>query len=537
MIDAVNPFFEGSVMNIQRLLLTMLATGMAYYGGAWLSVTHTITPEGIAILWLPNAILLPVFLLRPYREWPFLALAALAAEILADLPAFPLWACIAFGAINLLEVSLAAVLMRRVAGDGFNFDRLRNGTYFLLFGPVIASSLAGTLGAGIYLLLGRTDTSYLELWQLWWFGDALGLLLLTPLIVTLWRAAETGLQPLPWKALAEAAALWLVVIGFGFFAFTPGNVDEAEFYFTPTWLIPLCVVAAIRFGVVGAAATATLIGALAVCYLVRGVHPYATTNPQFAVWLTQEYLAVVAVVSVGLAIVLREIADQRVTLRQNERALQAHNLLLEDTVQSRTQALHDANQALEKANAQLAVAAATDELTGIANRRHLHQEAEKALHRLRQSGGTAALIMIDLDLFKKINDSYGHEAGDLVLREIQQPIRGALRANDLVGRMGGEEFLIFLPGVNLATAARIAERIRLAIESLEISYRGHSIHVTASLGLAQLEDHGDLDALIREADDALYRAKQNGRNRVECSAAGPGQRLKAGGSSTRLSST
>lgn len=499
-----------------KALRSMLPIGVAYYAGAWLGVHQTITSEGISILWPPNAILLSAFLILPYRQWPFIALAAMVAEIFADVPAFPFWSAVAFGLVNLFETSLAAVLIRRAVGSDFNFDRLRCGIYFLLFAPMITSALAGFMGAAIYLLLGRAETSYFALWRMWWFGDGLGLLLLTPLIVVVWRWLQNGLPTLRWQVVAEAGVLWLSVIFLARYAFMPGEPGDLAFFFRPTWLLPLGFVAAIRLGIIGAAATVTLIAALAVGYLVSGVHPYATTVPQYAIWLTQEYLVVIAVISVGLAILLREITGQRQALKENERALQEYNAVLEERVDERTWALEKANQALQVANEQLATAAATDELTGIANRRHFLSEARRELARLRQSGETAAVIMVDLDSFKAINDNYGHEAGDVVLRAVMDPMSESMRPRDLLGRMGGEEFLILLSGVDLTTATRVAERMRAAIESMRIEYRGQQIQVTASFGVTRWNGQSLLDDLIRHADEALYHAKKNGRNRVEC---------------------
>lgn len=499
-----------------RAFLPMLLVGLAYYVGAWLSVHYTITPEGIAILWLPNAILLPAFLLLPYRQWPLLALAALVAEISADVPSFPLWAALAFGLVNLFEVSLAAILIRQLVRTRFGFDRMRNGAYFLLFGPLLASALAALAGASVYLVLGRADTGYMTLWLLWWFGDALGLLLLTPLIVEAWRWLERGMPRLRWQVMIEWLLLLGLVLALGLNVFEQGAPLSKEFLFRPVMLVPLAILAALRLGILGATATVMLIAALAVWHLVQGIHPYVTSMPLHAVWLTQEFLAVIALVSVGLAILLREIADQRETLKEKERALAAYNEVLEERVRRRTLALEEANRSLRHANKQLTTMAATDELTGVANRRHLRSEAQRELARLGQDGETASAIMVDLDRFKAINDQYGHEAGDQVLRSVLEPMSQCMRPRDLVGRIGGEEFLILLTGVDQAAAAGIAERIREAIEVLDVESHGRHIPVTASFGIAQWDGQCGLDELIRRADEALYRAKRSGRNRVEC---------------------
>ena len=498
-----------------KIFVSVLLVGVAYYVGAWVGVHQTITPEGIAVLWPPNAILLSTFLLLPYRRWPLMALAAMAAEVLADVPVFPLWAAGAFGLVNIFEASLAAVLIRRLVPGPFNFDRLRSGWFFLLFGPLLVSGFSALLGAGVYVLLGRSDTPYLALCQIWWFGDALGLLLLTPFIVVVWRWVENGCPGFRWRLVVEAGLLWLVIAVMGLKAFAPSLSTATELYFTQFWFVPLGILAALRLGVLGAAATVTLIAALAVGHLVRGLHPYLSVGPQYAVWLTQEYLTIVAIISIGLALLLKEIADQRETLNKNKRALQIYNEVLEARVGERTLALEKANQALQEANELLEAIAAIDELTGIPNRRHFRAEAQRELSRLAQDGAEATVIMIDLDHFKKINDEYGHEAGDVVLRAITSPLRQSIRPRDLMGRMGGEEFVVLLSGLEINGAARVAERIRAAIEAMTIDYRGQNIRLTASFGVARWDGQGELDDLIRLADEALYLAKANGRNRAE----------------------
>jgi integral membrane sensor domain MASE1 len=373
------------------LVMRVLLVGLAYYTGAWLGVTQTITPEGIAILWPPNAVLLSAFLLFPYRQWPLMGVAALIAECIADVPAFPFWAAIAFGLINLFETALAAWLIRRAVGSDFEFERLKQGAYFLFSGPLLASSLAALFGAAVYLLLGRSDNSYWSLWRLWWFGDALGLLLLTPLIVVLWRWLDKGLPRLEWPKLLEIAALWLLLALVGINTFPQGEHGELGFHLTPMVLLPFSVWAAVRFGVRGAAMTVAIIALMAVGFMVRGIHPYTGLVPQLSVWLMQEYLAIVSVLSIGLAILLREITKQSEELEQRVRERTA---------------------ALEVANTRLKELASTDYLTGIANRRHFYHKAQRELERLAGAGGTAALIMFDVDHFKQVNDRFGHEAGD-----------------------------------------------------------------------------------------------------------------------------
>lgn len=482
------------------LFVRMLFVGVAFYAGAWLGVNQTITPEGIAILWPPNAVLLSAFLLFPYRQWPLLGAAALAAEWLADVPAFPFWAAIAFGFINLFEVSLAAWLIRKTSGRYFDFNRLRRGVSFLLYGPLLASSLAALLGAAVYMLLGRSESSYWSLWRLWWFGDAVGILILTPFIVVMYRWLEKGLPTPNWPKLLEILLLWVLLIVVGVNTFPQGMRGELGFHLTPTVLLPFSAWAAARFGVREAALTVVIIAAMAIGFMVRGIHPYTGLAPQLAVWMMQEYLAVVAVLSIGLAILMYEIRKQ-----SDE---------LERRVSERTDALQRTNEALENANTRLNELASTDYLTGIANRRYFYDVARRELERLAGDGGAASLIMFDLDHFKQVNDRFGHEAGDKVLNCVVKEVQDTVRPLDLLGRYGGEEFLILLPEAPREVALEIAERVRQKVEAMPCEYQGRRISVTVSLGVVEWNGKATLEEMIRSADHALYQAKESGRNRA-----------------------
>lgn len=159
--------------------------------------------------------------------------------------------------------------------------------------------------------------------------------------------------------------------------------------------------------------------------------------------------------------------------------------------------------------------AMTDPLTGIRNRRHYMLGAEKEFARFMRYNHSFALLMIDLDHFKRVNDRYGHDAGDTVLRFLANEIKNDLREVDIFGRLGGEEFSLLLPETTVECAQVVAERIRKRMEASQIQYGDDLIRVTISIGLA-LASQGDemLDDILRRADAALYEAKSQGRNRV-----------------------
>lgn len=158
-----------------------------------------------------------------------------------------------------------------------------------------------------------------------------------------------------------------------------------------------------------------------------------------------------------------------------------------------------------------------DPLTGLFNRRFLDEALPLEEARALRSNSVLCVVMFDLDRFKALNDSYGHDAGDVALKTFARLLQGSVRSTDIACRYGGEEFLLLLPGTSIGEAARRAEAIRTALEMSRVEHRGRSLGVlTVSIGIAELPTHGpDGHAVMRAADKMLYRAKQNGRNRIE----------------------
>ena len=164
---------------------------------------------------------------------------------------------------------------------------------------------------------------------------------------------------------------------------------------------------------------------------------------------------------------------------------------------------------------QLEIASRTDGLTQVANRMYWEEVLAKECQRSRRYGTALSLILFDLDKFKRVNDAYGHQAGDAVLTQVTARVQSQLRAHDLLGRYGGEEFGILLPQTGVAEAQRVAERIRFEIQKTPICALDHEINVTVSLGVSEyLADCPGPDALVSIADKALYTAKGMGRNQV-----------------------
>ncbi len=200
-------------------------------------------------------------------------------------------------------------------------------------------------------------------------------------------------------------------------------------------------------------------------------------------------------------------------LYQQRKVIEAFYSHLEQVVDERTAELKEANETISRL-------AATDELTNLSNRRSFNDCLAAALSAARRHEYPLSLIMIDLDHFKVVNDTFGHSEGDKVLKLFADLLREMIRTEDVAARWGGEEFIIILPHTACEAAAALAERIRVAFgqhSNPEQHYKciiATPISLSASFGVVQLQEGEDLDALIKRADGALYCAKDSGRNQV-----------------------
>ena len=167
-----------------------------------------------------------------------------------------------------------------------------------------------------------------------------------------------------------------------------------------------------------------------------------------------------------------------------------------------------------RAHEQLASAARTDLLTGLANRRELEMRFEAERGRAVRYVIPFSVIIADIDHFKKINDTWSHLAGDRVLKAVADTFAGCIRAEDCCGRWGGEEFLLLLADTDLAAAAIVAEKLRLAVNSLTTRWEGEQLQVTVSMGVSAFSPGMSMEECIKLADEAMYQAKAAGRNRV-----------------------
>ena len=163
---------------------------------------------------------------------------------------------------------------------------------------------------------------------------------------------------------------------------------------------------------------------------------------------------------------------------------------------------------------QLTVQATTDQLTGIRNRRSIYEKLDSLIQSCKDNSSNFGIILLDIDFFKSVNDAFGHHAGDMVLIEAAERFSQNIRSNDFIGRQGGEEFLALIDDIEIDEITQIAERVRQSIESNVINLEGTEIKITVSGGIAHSSEKIERDDLINLADERLYLAKENGRNRI-----------------------
>lgn len=449
-----------------------------YYAGAKLGVGFTVMPEGLAIVWPPNAVLLAALIRFRGAAYPAIATVAVAAEVAADVPTFTAIEALLFGLVNLTEATLAYWLLARWRFDA-RFARLADLWKFLAAGPLIGALSAALLGAAVYSGFRGTQTSYAEFARIWWFGDALGLLILAPLLLGFGPFGHKRVEPAFELRRADLAVAAGAVLALAlFFASQGGRVLTVRL--GAMVLMPFVLYAAVRLPFRFVAFAIAFAAAAVIAAMTGARQPFGPLPVRDAVIAAQEFVLVMALMALGLAALLSELRER---YRMNE--------------QLERLSTHDA-------------------LTGLLNRRGVEAAAQREFALARRNGRELALLLVDLDRFKGVNDRHGHLAGDEALRRTAAVLRNSTRASDSCGRYGGEELVVLAPETDLAGARVLAERIRATLEKEILSSPLGGFGVTASVGISTLgRSDGDFAALLSRADAALYRAKANGRNRVE----------------------
>jgi len=276
--------------------------------------------------------------------------------------------------------------------------------------------------------------------------------------------------------------------------------------------LPFILFVAVRFGLRATALATVVTGIVVVVMTVNGRNPFGALSPSDSVIQAQEFIFIMTLMALGLSALLSQLRTKQAELATSNQHLDELNRDLEARVAQRTAELRLLNAKLEEI-------ALTDALTGLSNRRALIDLARTEVGHSRRHGRPLAVMMIDIDHFKSINDRYGHHAGDKVLQRVAAVIKRVIRSSDTPVRYGGEEFVVLAPETGQAGALDLAERITQALRRETIETDHQIIGITASCGVAILDkDDQDPEQLLKRADEAMYAAKLAGRDRVVATA-------------------
>lgn len=453
----------------------------AYFGAAALGLALAFPGTNASPFWPPTALALALLYRFGSRLWPIILTGAFAINFafmlragMALVPAAAASSCVGVG--NMLEAWIGVRLLRRVAGAQFPFAGVRGLSGFFL-AAMLAPGISATIGVTSSRMAGLGGSaSYLQNWLTWWIGDTSGALTMAPILMEMLRK--------PWRMPTRPRLLEAVGLLFALVFGTTTALDmwqlQGEPHHLAFFLLPIILWATLRFQSVGAASAVFTISAIAVIGSLAGSGPFVRGDVNESLILLQVFIIVLAGTTLSLGTVLTERSRLMARLAQS--------------------------------NAELNELALHDPLTGLPNRRALADRIEQAERLVRRLGRRAALLLLDLDRFKRINDSLGHAIGDELLCIVAQRLRRALREVDTVCRLGGDEFVILLGDIEAITDAGIvAQKI---IESFREPIRLTTLDlgVSASIGISIVPEDGvDADHLIRCADMAMYRAKERGR--------------------------
>ena len=451
---------------------------------SWLSIYSNQGHATVATLWLMNGLVLGTLLTYPTRDWPAIIFCAAVGNIGSGLAGgLPLVRISSFCVCNLIEIAAGLAILYK-PGDPVEHFTERKSALRICSGVLLAP-LASCVLAGAVNYLSR-QTPFWETIQQWYVAHALGLEIMTPLALALrhdeWRQVFS-------KSRRMASTLCLVLlIGVSVGVFCQ---DTYPFLFM---VFPPLVLAVFVLGFFGMSVGLFCVAVISLGFTLAGHGPFVLihdANTETRVLIAQAFLLTSIVLTLPVAVALAE------RNRLEQRLLSAQD--------------------------QLRQLSLTDQLTGLPNRRMFDEFSQREWKRAIRDGSSISVIMIDIDLFKTYNDRYGHQAGDKCLSAVAAAIGGvAARPGDLTARYGGEEFIVMLAGTPAEGCEFLAERIRKAVEALQLPHASSTFgKVTVSLGAASLSPKADtrLELLIEAADNALYEAKGEGRNKV-MSAAG-----------------
>jgi diguanylate cyclase (GGDEF)-like protein len=443
----------------RKNLLAIGILAVVYFVAGKLGLRLAFVHPSASAVWPPSGIALAAMLIFGRGVWPGIMLGAFLVNLTT---AGSLATSLGIAVGNTLEALMAAHLVNEFAGGRQAFQRAQDTFKFTFFAAMLSTTVAATTGVTSLALGGFAPwIQFGPIWLTWWLGDAVGIVVVTPLIL-LWSSRIRDGWTLVRGVEAAVLAVCLLLVSHLVFA---GNILAPKHYPLEYLCLPFLVWAAYRFSPREAATAILLLATVASVGTVKGSGPFTRPTPNESLLLLQSFLGIVTVMTLAFAAAL---AERR---RAEERAYYL---------------------------------AITDSLTGLANYRRLIEEMEAEIRRSARSGKPFALLLLDLDELKKINDAQGHLVGSRALCRVAEVLRAQCRDIDTPGRYGGDEFAIILPEAGSTAASQVASRIyeQLARESEQPV-------LSVSIGVAEYPHDGEtVEELLRAADRVLYEMKR-----------------------------
>jgi diguanylate cyclase (GGDEF)-like protein len=451
-----------------------------YFGAAKAGLAFAFANQSVTSIWPPTGIALAAVLIWGYRMWPAIAVGAFLANITT---AGPVLSVLAIATGNTLEAVVGAFLLSQVAGFRPSLERVRDVLSLVVFAGLLSTAISATVGAASLWSAGLVhDGQVLSTWRVWWLGDLGGVLVVAPALLIL--AARPALERRP-RVRVEAFVLAFALVAVTTIAFS----TRVSF----TYLVIVIVLwIGLRFQQPGTAVAGLVASGIAIWATVHGSGPFVGGSEDAELLRAQLF--------VGVAMISGLVGS----------ALSAER-----------------RSAVER----LQLLADHDPLTGLLNRRRFTEELDRWIAYSQRYGGEGAVLVIDVDHFKSINDVFGHAVGDQVLADLAAVLRERVRGTDVVGRLGGDEFTVLLPRADVeqsfAVATAVLDRMH-GDGSLAMTTR--SIGVTASIGIGRFGTGLALDSkqVLLDADVAMYEAKDAGRDQVRVNPATRGHRREFG---------
>lgn len=444
------------------LVLSLLYTNAAKFGQIFSVVGGTVT-----LVWLPSGIALAALLIYGYRLWPGIFCGVILANLSFSLPVFTILAMATGSSVG--AVAGAYLLRKRHFHPELN--RIKDALNLIIYGATLSPVISSLIDVPSLWLGGVTSRGeLLSFWVQFVMGDAMGVLVMTPVSIT-WASLRN--RKLSLQRKTEAIILFsslTVVCGIVFngWFLSSGTVLPAFIVY------PFLVWAPLRFGTRGAATAIFLISGLALFGVAHQVGSFITASTLHSLILLWLFVNVAAIVSLVLAASIAELTTAKHFLEQ---------------------------------------LALYDSLTGLDNRLLLMEKLAQSLAQVDRHDAQSVILYLDLDGFKPINDTFGHEAGDRVLVEVAKRLKTCVRDVDTVARLGGDEFVILLNHLSdTQTIETVANRIVQTVNA-PIPLYGKIITVGASIGIARIPQDGEYPhQLLKNADQAMYFAKKQGKN-------------------------